>query len=113
MAQVSRLAPPVRARAATMETTSPVWAARNGPRRGTGSGRWGGGPPASPQRVEAAILGGFLGGQPSARFPGGETFGALEERGGPAWRELLAQRDWRQVLIVAQGVVNRLLLCRA
>ncbi len=76
-------------------------------------GRFGDWSAASPAQVEAAILGAFLGVQPSARFLGGETFGALEERVGAAWRELLAQRDWRQVLIVAHGVVNRLLLCGA
>jgi probable phosphoglycerate mutase len=68
---------------------------------------------ATTEQVEAAILGALRGLAPDSRFLGGETFGSLEERVGACWGELLARPDWRQVLIVAHGVVNRLLLCGA
>jgi probable phosphoglycerate mutase len=67
---------------------------------------------ATAEQVERAILGALPADlQPGARFLGGETFAALQERVGPCWEEILARRDWQHLLIVAHGVVNRLLLC--
>jgi probable phosphoglycerate mutase len=67
---------------------------------------------ASAAQVERAVLGALGPGlEATSRFLGGETFGALQERVGACWAELLARRDWRHLLIVAHGVVNRLLLC--
>jgi probable phosphoglycerate mutase len=40
----------------------------------------------------------------------GETFGSCQSRVLEAWNDLLVQSDWRSALIVAHGVVNRLLL---
>jgi probable phosphoglycerate mutase len=50
---------------------------------------------------------------PESRFLNGETFGSLAERVGPCFEALLAERSWRRLLLVAHGVVNRWLLCRA
>jgi broad specificity phosphatase PhoE len=44
------------------------------------------------------------------QFLGGETFGSLRDRVVPFFREVLTQRNWRHLLIVAHGVVNRVLL---
>jgi probable phosphoglycerate mutase len=67
---------------------------------------------ATPQQVERAILGALPADlQPADRFLGGETFASLQSRVEAAWAEVLARRDWQHLLIVAHGVVNRLLLC--
>jgi len=50
---------------------------------------------------------------PESRFFNGETFGSLDTRAWPCFAALLAERNWRRLLVVAHGVVNRLLLCRA
>lgn len=47
---------------------------------------------------------------PESRFLGGETFLSCQQRVGEAWRDLLADRDWSSALVVAHGVVNRVLL---
>lgn len=47
---------------------------------------------------------------PQSRFLAGETFAACQERVLAAWADLLARRDWQIVLVVAHGMVNRLLL---
>lgn len=47
---------------------------------------------------------------PDARFLGGERFADFEARVVPAFRQLIADTQWRQVLIVAHGGVNRLIL---
>jgi phosphoserine phosphatase len=47
---------------------------------------------------------------PESRFLAGETFLSCQQRVGEAWRDLLAARDWSSVLLVAHGVVNRVLL---
>jgi broad specificity phosphatase PhoE len=61
--------------------------------------------------VEQAFVSALHGGlQPTDRFLGGETFGALLARVWPCFQELLAERDWQQLLIVAHGVVNLTLL---
>lgn len=47
---------------------------------------------------------------PDARFIGGETFGEFAARVLPAFETLIAARDWRTLLLVLHGGVNRLLL---
>jgi probable phosphoglycerate mutase len=47
---------------------------------------------------------------PEARFLGGERFVDFEARVVPAFRALIDDPGWRQLLIVAHGGVNRLLL---
>jgi probable phosphoglycerate mutase len=68
---------------------------------------------ASAAQVQRAVLGALDGLSPQSRFLGGETFAALGERVLACWRELLARPDWRALLVVAHGVVNRFLLCHA
>ena len=48
-----------------------------------------------------------------ARFLGGETFGGLEQRVLPAWERLVADPEWRGMVVVAHGGVNRVILARA
>jgi broad specificity phosphatase PhoE len=68
---------------------------------------------APPELVRQAILGALSDRTtPESRFLGGETFGACEERVSAAWGELLAAPGWQNALVVAHGVVNRLLLAR-
>src|SRR5947209_5078920 len=50
---------------------------------------------------------------PESRFLNGETFASLAGRAWPCFEALLAERGWRRLLVVAHGVVNRLLLGRA
>jgi len=47
---------------------------------------------------------------PESRFLAGETFASCQERVRAFWADLLARRDWSALLVVAHGVVNRLLL---
>lgn len=47
------------------------------------------------------------------RFLGGETWGSLQQRALPCFRELLQERDWRHLLLVAHGGVNRVILLEA
>jgi broad specificity phosphatase PhoE len=49
---------------------------------------------------------------PEATFLGGETFASLAGRVEEAWSALLARTDWQTVLVVAHGVVNRMILAR-
>lgn len=66
---------------------------------------------ADPAAVRDAILRALPANlNPEDRFLGGETYASLGERVGAAWRELLADESWKQVLIVAHGVVNRFLI---
>lgn len=46
-------------------------------------------------------------------FLGGETFGALEDRVLDSFNQLLGDDRWRQLLIVAHGIVNRVILAHA
>jgi probable phosphoglycerate mutase len=48
-----------------------------------------------------------------SRFLGGETFGSLEDRVLGALRGLIASPDWRHLLVVAHGGVNRVILLHA
>jgi probable phosphoglycerate mutase len=45
-----------------------------------------------------------------SRFLMGETFASCRQRVLAAWKDLLTRRDWQIVLLVAHGMVNRLLL---
>jgi probable phosphoglycerate mutase len=49
----------------------------------------------------------------STSFLGGETFGALLDRVLPCFAGLLAEPNWKHLLIVAHGGVNRVLLGQA
>jgi probable phosphoglycerate mutase len=67
----------------------------------------------SPAEVEDAFLGALSAGiGRETRFLGGETFGSLEDRVWPSFGRLLAEPGWRGLLVVAHGVVNRVILCR-
>ncbi|TDJ39190.1 MAG: histidine phosphatase family protein [Gammaproteobacteria bacterium] len=48
--------------------------------------------------------------KPGARFIGGELFSDFSDRVIPAFQALVAQQDWRCLLLVLHGGVNRLLL---
>lgn len=48
-----------------------------------------------------------------SRFLGGETFGSLEDRVLAAFRGLIAVPDWRHLVVVAHGGVNRVILLHA
>jgi probable phosphoglycerate mutase len=65
----------------------------------------------SPARIRAAILGALPANlAPEQRFLAGETFALLGQRVQEAWHGLLARSDWRNILIVSHGIVNRVLL---
>lgn len=66
-----------------------------------------------PDEVEAAFLGAFTQGTESQRFLGGESIGELLDRALPAFEAILRQDDWRTLLLVLHGGVNRALLARA
>jgi probable phosphoglycerate mutase len=64
--------------------------------------------------IEQAFVGAFTAGiEREARFLYGETFGSLADRVLACFRTLLADPSWRQLLIVAHGGVNRVLLTEA
>src|SRR6266487_4035427 len=46
-------------------------------------------------------------------FLGGEAWGSLQDRVLPCFRELLADRSWHHLLVVAHGGVNRVILLEA
>jgi probable phosphoglycerate mutase len=46
-------------------------------------------------------------------FLGGETFGSLEDRVAPAFEALAAREDWTELLLVAHGGTNRMILSKA
>jgi probable phosphoglycerate mutase len=58
-----------------------------------------------------AAFGGTIDGQ--AQFLNGETFGSLSDRVLACYRGVLADPGWRQLLMVAHGGVNRVLLGQA
>jgi probable phosphoglycerate mutase len=66
-----------------------------------------------PDEVEAAFLGAFQSGVESQRFLGGESIGELLDRTLPAFERILHADDWRCLLLVLHGGVNRALLARA
>ena len=47
---------------------------------------------------------------PESRFLGGETFGEFEGRVLPAWRAVLEDRSWTNLLAVLHGAVNRVII---
>jgi probable phosphoglycerate mutase len=50
---------------------------------------------------------------PADRFLNGETWGEMQERALPCFREALADPAWKHLLVVAHGGVNRVLLLDA
>jgi probable phosphoglycerate mutase len=65
----------------------------------------------SPEMVMRTVLGALPADlRPESVFLAGETFGSLARRVEEAWTDLLARSDWRTLLVVAHGVVNRMLL---
>jgi probable phosphoglycerate mutase len=67
--------------------------------------------PITPARIRAVILGALPANlAPEHRFLAGETFAVLGRRVQEAWQALLARMDWRTVLVVSHGIVNRVLL---
>ncbi len=67
----------------------------------------------SPAEIAHAFLGAIDGEVTrDTRFLDGETFGAVTDRVWPALESLLADRTWHHLLLVAHGVVNRVLLTR-
>lgn len=66
-----------------------------------------------PDEVEAAFLGAFTEATESQRFLGGESIGELLDRALPAFEAILRRDDWRTLLLVLHGGVNRALLARA
>jgi probable phosphoglycerate mutase len=68
---------------------------------------------ATPDQVQRIILGALPADLlPEAVFLGGETFASLAERADDALAALLARQDWQTLLVVAHGIVNRLILTR-
>ena len=45
-------------------------------------------------------------------FLGGETFGSLEDRVIPAFEKIIARDDWKELMIVAHGGTNRMILAK-
>lgn len=67
-----------------------------------------------PTKIAARLRGAFLGGiDRHRRFLEGETFGDFWDRVVPCFDRLVAEADWRRMLIVAHGGVNRAIICRA
>lgn len=63
------------------------------------------------EQIREAFLGVFQGfTDERARFLGGESIGEMLDRVLPAFRELLADTSWQQMLLVLHGGVNRALL---
>lgn len=69
---------------------------------------WEKAPPELIRRAFLSCLGTDL--TPASQFLAGETIASCVERVLAVWSELLARDDWRTLLVVAHGVVNRLLL---
>jgi probable phosphoglycerate mutase len=69
----------------------------------------------APDQIRVAFLGAFEGGAGSEaiRFLGGETIGELLTRVLPAFERVLQRDDWRSLLMVLHGGVNRALVSRA
>ncbi|HZT82163.1 MAG TPA: histidine phosphatase family protein [Gemmataceae bacterium] len=67
-----------------------------------------------PDGLVAAFLGAFSGPVTrDTRFLAGETFGSLADRVLACLAELLADRGWKRLLVVAHGGVNRTILAHA
>jgi broad specificity phosphatase PhoE len=68
-------------------------------------------PPDSVEQVFVGAFGRAIGRK--TQFLGGETFGSLQDRVLACFGDLLADPDWRNLLIVAHGGVNRVILAHA
>lgn len=69
---------------------------------------------ASAPSIRDLFVGAFERGlAPEDRFLMGETFGGFYGRIAPAYHTLLAEPDWSQLLLVAHGAVNRVILAEA
>ncbi|TAM77508.1 histidine phosphatase family protein [bacterium] len=66
----------------------------------------------APENLHDEIAGAFHGLGPERRFLGGETFGDFLRRVHRVYDELLGDRSWRQLLVVAHGATNRAILGR-
>jgi probable phosphoglycerate mutase len=66
-----------------------------------------------PGRIREMFLGAIDGAAPGDTFLLGETWGAFQERVLAAFEGLLAEGGWANLLLVAHGGVNRVLLLRA
>jgi probable phosphoglycerate mutase len=65
----------------------------------------------TPDEIERMLLGALAHDlQPTTRFLGGETFASLRDRVLLCFHDLIADPKWLHALIVAHGVVNRMLL---
>ena len=64
-----------------------------------------------PEKFERTFLASFY--RPATRedrFLGGETWGSLQDRVLPCFRELVADPSWRHLLVVGHGGVNRVIV---
>jgi probable phosphoglycerate mutase len=68
-------------------------------------------PPDSVEQVFVGAFGRTI--ERDTQFLGGETFGSLQDRVLACFGDLLADPDWRNLLIVAHGGVNRVVLAHA
>jgi probable phosphoglycerate mutase len=65
----------------------------------------------SPEMVMRTVLGALSSDlRPESTFFAGETFASLARRVEEAWTSLLARSDWRTLMVMAHGVVNRMIL---
>jgi probable phosphoglycerate mutase len=65
----------------------------------------------APEEVGQAIVRGFSGPiDRETRFLGGESYGAFLDRVLPCWSRLIADQNWKSLLVVAHGGVNRAIL---
>jgi len=64
-----------------------------------------------PERMKDEFAYGlFRSGEPGATYHRGERFDAFRARIVPAWEQLIAGPEWRELLLVAHGVTNRMIL---
>src|SRR6266478_3460600 len=67
-----------------------------------------------PAEIESTFIGAFVADVTrESRFLAGETFGSLIDRVQICFQNLLADRIWKHLLIVAHGGVNRIILAHA
>lgn len=64
----------------------------------------------SPGEIEAVFTGAFRQLHREGRFLGGETWGEFLDRVLPCFQDLRAETDWKHLLLVAHGGVNRAIL---
>lgn len=68
----------------------------------------------SAEEMESLIKRAFVGAEaPGARFLGGESYADVWQRVHDAFERLLHRRDWTRLLLVAHGVVNRVILAQS